>query len=145
MEELGRFILFSVKTEAKGQRLECKDCEAVGLETMLGQKYLELFTVNMGTTESIDGVKFYNLSNPDKSLLHLVLEKCPDWTLGHIDTSLMTMERCFEVTRQDVYSFLTKRRRSRLSMRISLRHLAPKNPCVHGRHGRKRHGHFCHL
>ncbi len=108
VEELGRFILSSVKTEAKGQRLECKDCEAVGLETMLGQKYLELFTVNMGTTESIDGVKFYNLSNPDKSLLHLVLEKCPDWTLGHIDTSLMTMERCFEVTRQDVYSFLTK-------------------------------------
>lgn len=74
MEELGRFILSSVKTEAKGQRLECKDCEAVGLETMLGQKYLELFTVNMGTTESIDGVKFYNLSNPDRSLLHLVLE-----------------------------------------------------------------------
>ena len=108
VEELGRFILSSVKTEAKGQRLECKDCEAVGLETMLGQKYLKLFTVNMGTTESIDGVKFYNLSNPDKSLLHLVLEKCPDWTLGHIDTSLMTMERCFEVTRQDVYSFLTK-------------------------------------
>lgn len=67
VEELGRFILSSVKTEAKGQRLECKDCEAVGLETMLGQKYLELFTVNMGTTESIDGVKFYNLSNPDKA------------------------------------------------------------------------------
>lgn len=108
VENLGRFMLSSVKTESKGQNFEYKDCEAVGLETMLGQKYLELFTVNMGTTESIDGVKFYNLANPDQSLLHLVLEKCPDWTLGHIDTSLMTMERCFEVTRQDIYSFLTQ-------------------------------------
>lgn len=108
VEELGRFILSSVKTESKGQSLEYKDCEAIGLETMLGQKYLELFTVNMGTAESIDGVQFYSLSNPNKSLLHLVLEKCPDWTLGHIDASLMTMERCFEVSRQDIYSFLTQ-------------------------------------
>lgn len=108
VEELGRFLLSSVKTESNGQISECKDCEAVGLETMLGQKYLELFSINMGTTESIDGVKFYNLANPAKSLLHLVLDKCPDWTLGHIDTSLMNLERCFETTRQDVYSFLTQ-------------------------------------
>lgn len=106
VDGLGRFVISNVKVESKGEYFECKDCEAVGLEVMLGQKYLELFTINMGTTESIDGVKFFNLANPSKSLLNLVLEKCPDWTLGHIDTSLMTMERCFEVTRQDVYSFL---------------------------------------
>ncbi len=106
VDGLGRFVISNVKVESKGEYFESKDCEAVGLEVMLGQKYLELFTINMGTTESIDGVKFFNLANPSKSLLNLVLEKCPDWTLGHIDTSLMTMERCFEVTRQDVYSFL---------------------------------------
>ena len=33
----------------------------------------------MGTVESIDGVQFYNLKEKDRSLLHLVLEKCPDW------------------------------------------------------------------
>ena len=108
VEELGRFIISSVNVGSKGKEFEYKDCEAIGIETMLGQKYLELFTINMGTTESIDGVKFYNLANPEKSLLHLVLGKCPDWTIGHVDTSLMTVERCFEITRQDVYSFLTQ-------------------------------------
>lgn len=73
----------------------------------MGQKYLENFTINMGTVESIDGVQFYNIAAPDKSLLHLVLEKCPDWTIGHIDVALRTMQRSFEVTKQDVYSFIT--------------------------------------
>lgn len=108
VEEIGRFIISSVKIVSEGKEFEYKDCEAIGIETMLGQKYLELFTINMGTTESIDEVKFYNLSDPGKSLLHLVLEKCPDWTIGHVDTSLMTLARCFELTRQDVYSFLTQ-------------------------------------
>lgn len=108
VEDLGRFIISSVNIGSQGKEFEYKDCEAMSIETMLGQKYLELFTINMGTTESIDGVKFYNLSDPDKSLLHLSLEKCPDWTIGHVDTKLMTVERCFEVTRQDVYSFLTQ-------------------------------------
>lgn len=108
VEDLGRFILSSANIISQGHLFEYKDCEAIGTEVMLGQKYLELFTINMGTTESIDEVKFYNLSNPEKSLLHLALEKCPDWTIGHVDTSLITLERCFEVTRQDVYSFLTQ-------------------------------------
>ena len=108
VDGFGRFIISSVKIGSEGKEFEYKDCEAIGIETMLGQKYLELFTINMGTTESLDGVKFYNLANPDKSLLHLVLEKFPDWTIGHVDTALMTVERCFEITRQDVYSFLTQ-------------------------------------
>ena len=108
VEDFGWFIISSVNTESESENYECKSCEAISIETMLGQKYLELFTINMGTVESIDGVKFYNLLDPSKSLLHLILEKFPDWTIGHVDTSLMTIERCFEVTRQDVYSFLTQ-------------------------------------
>ena len=108
VEDIGRFIISDVSIESKSKEFECKDCKAIGIETMLGQKYLELFSINMGTTESIDKVKFYNLANPNKSLLHLALAKCPDWTIGHVDTSLMTIERCFEITRQDVYSFLTQ-------------------------------------
>ena len=108
VEDFGHFIISSVNIESESENYECKSCEAISIETMLGQKYLELFTINMGTVESIDGVKFYNLLDPSKSLLHLILEKFPDWTIGHVDTSLMTIERCFEVTRQDVYSFLTQ-------------------------------------
>jgi len=74
----------------------------------MAQKYLENFVINMGTVESIDNVSLYNLADPSKSLIHLVLEKCPDWSIGHIDNELISVQRCFEVNRTDIYSFFTK-------------------------------------
>lgn len=105
--DYGRYVIISCETSSEGTRYETKSCNAISKEVLLGQKYLELFTINMGTTESIDNVQFYNLQNPERSLLHLVLEKCPDWEIGHVDTSLMTLHRCFDETRVDIYSFLT--------------------------------------
>lgn len=103
---IGRFVINQIDTVSEGTEFEYKDCTALSEEVLLAQKYLELFTINMGTTESIDGVSFYNLSDPEKSLLHLILEKCPDWSIGHVDNALYTMERCFEIDRTDIYSFL---------------------------------------
>ena len=105
---VGRYIITNAAIKSEGTELEYKECTALSEEILLGQKYLELFSINMGTTESIDEVQFYNQVSPDKSLLHLILEKCPDWSVGHIDHSLNTMQRCFQVDRQDVYSFLTQ-------------------------------------
>lgn len=106
LPDIGFFSVTSVTVESEGTELECKKVAAKSCECLLAQKYLEEFTVNMGTAQSIDGVQFFNLREKDKSLLHLALEKCPDWTIGHIDPSLPTMQRSFEVSRQDVYSFL---------------------------------------
>lgn len=106
LPEVGFFSVISVTIESEGTEMECKKVTAKSYECLLAQKYLEEFTINMGTVQSIDGVQFYNLREKDKSLLHLVLEKCPDWSIGHIDTALPTMQRSFEVSRQDVYSFL---------------------------------------
>ncbi len=103
----GRFVITSCETTSDGTLHETKRCSAISKEVLLGQKYLERFTVNMGTTESIDNVSFYNMQDPQHSLLHLVLDKCPDWDIGHVDTSLITLHRCFEESRTDVYSFLT--------------------------------------
>lgn len=105
--DYGRYVITSCEIESKGIQDETKKCSAISKEVLLGQKYLELFSVNMGTTESIDNVQFYNMHDPEHSLLHLVLDKCPDWEIGHVDTSLMTLQRCFEVTRTDLYSFMT--------------------------------------
>lgn len=105
--EIGRFIIGQIQTQSEGTEFEYKECIALSEEITMGQKYLEEFVINMGTVESIDGVQFYNLSNPKKSLLHLALEKFPDWGIGHVDSELYSMQRCFEITRQDVYSFLT--------------------------------------
>ena len=107
LPDIGRFVIGDISIQSEGTQHEYKECTAISEEVLLAQKYLELFTINMGTTESIDGVSFCNLLQPNQSLLHLVLEKCPDWTIGHIDNELYTMQRCFEVDRQDVYSFLT--------------------------------------
>lgn len=102
----GFFAITSVNIESEDTEFECKRVTAKSSECLLAQKYLEEFTINMGTLESIDGVQLYNLRDKSRSLLHLVLEKCPDWQIGHIDASLMTMQRSFEISRQDIYSFI---------------------------------------
>jgi len=107
LPDIGFYFIDSINIQSEGSKMEHKEVTALSYECLLAQKYLENFVINMGTVESIDNVQFYNLANPQKSLLHLILEKCPDWNLGHIDIALRTMERSFEVTRQDIYSFMT--------------------------------------
>lgn len=51
-------------------------------------------------------VQFYNTSDVSHSLLHLVLQKARGWTIGHVDKSLMTQARSFEVDRESIYDFL---------------------------------------
>ena len=107
LPNVGFYAISSVAISSEGTEFESKQVNAKSYECLLGQKYLEEFVINMGTVESIDGVQFYNIADKSKSLLHLVLEKCPDWKIGHIDSSLITMERSFEVSKQDIYSFIT--------------------------------------
>lgn len=104
---IGRFVITSVDVQSEGTENECKSCTALSEEVLLAQKYLEKFVINKGTTESLDDIELYNISNPDKSLLHLILAKCPDWKIGHVDTALMSMQRSFEIDRQDIYATLT--------------------------------------
>lgn len=50
----------------------------------------------------------YNPENPRGSLLHRVLaDKCPDYSIGHVDTHLWNIQRTFSANGQDVYAFLT--------------------------------------
>ena len=106
LPDVGFYSITSINIVSEGTEFESKNVTAKSYEYLLGQKYLEEFTVNMGTVESIDGVQFYSLRDKSKSLLHLILEKCPDWKIGHIDAALQTMQRSFEISRQDIYSFL---------------------------------------
>ena len=104
----GRFSIKDIQTENEGQATEHKEISCQSYECQLGQRYIELFSINEGLTESIDGVSFYSPGNQSHSLLHLVLEKHPEWSIAHVSDSLWSMKRSFNVTRQDVYSFLTK-------------------------------------
>ena len=52
-------------------------------------------------------VRFYNPSQPELSLVHLILKKIPEWTIGYVDPALWHKERKFDEDRIDVYSFFT--------------------------------------
>ncbi len=107
LPDIGFFSISDCNIVSEGTKFEYKEITAKSYECLIAQKYLENFIINKGTTGSIDSVQFYNLSDKEHSLLHLVLsEKCPEWKIGHIDPSLPSMQRSFEVDRQDVYNFL---------------------------------------
>jgi len=57
--------------------------------------------------KSYPNVSFYNPAIPELSLLHLIMNYAPDWSIGNVDTILWRKERSFEIDRIDVYSILT--------------------------------------
>ena len=96
---------------------EVKNVTAYGLEYRLSQKYLEDFKINTGDADSLEvivasGSRVIPISlvyhNKNLSLTDLVLEKIYDWTWGHIDDSLKTMSRQFEISRASVYDFIVQ-------------------------------------
>ena len=56
--------------------------------------------------KSYPNVKFYWPTKQELSLLHIVFEKIPDWTIGHVDMALRNKERKFDEDRIAVYDFL---------------------------------------
>ena len=84
----------------------------------MSQKYITDLHINTGEVDSVEvifseetgstlePVVFYNEANPRLSLLHLALEGVYGWKIGHIDDSLKTLARSFDVDRQSVYDFL---------------------------------------
>ena len=49
-----------------------------------------------------------NPDNHNASLLHRVIkDKCPDYTIGHVDESIAKLQRTFSANDKDIYSFLT--------------------------------------
>lgn len=51
-------------------------------------------------------VQFYHNNKPELSLLHLIFEHIPGWTIGNVDQSLWRKERRFSEDRISVYDFI---------------------------------------
>ena len=117
LEGIGYFELQDPEDTSDGIR-ETKSMTAYSLEYTLSQKYLENLNINTGTSDSVEvinqqngsiiPVALYNPSRPDISLLHIVLEKIYGWKIGHIDASLQSMSRTFEISRVSVYDFIVQ-------------------------------------
>ena len=86
-----------------------KSITATSLECKLCDKRLIDFECNAGEILYDDYVRtiFYDPTNPKGSLLHRILNVTPNWHVGHVDASLASMQRTFDVDDTDVYSFLT--------------------------------------
>ena len=95
---------------------EVKNVTAYGYEYTLSQKYLEEFYVNTGKVNDIgvneDGsvtvIPLYDPGNKGASLLNLILEKIYGWKIGHVDSSIASMSRKFEISRASVYDFIVQ-------------------------------------
>ena len=97
---------------------EKKNITAYGLEYRLSQRYLEDFNINTGEANSLEviaangsrviPITLVNQINKSLSLTDLVLERVYDWTWGHIDDSLQTISRQFEISRASVYDFIVQ-------------------------------------
>ena len=108
LEGFGYFEIQEPEIVSDGIR-EVKNVTAYGYEYTLAQKYLEEFDINTGEIWSIDGVTLYDPDDVEHSLLHMVLEKTYGcWTIGHVDDSLRTMSRQFEISRVSIYDFIVQ-------------------------------------
>lgn len=116
LENFAYFELQGPELDSNGIK-ESKACTCYSLEYTLSTKFLENFFINTGKVDSLEvlnaddptkitPITFYNQSNPKLSLLHLALEKIYGWKIGHVDDSLKTLSRQFEIDRQSVYDFL---------------------------------------
>lgn len=123
--EFGDYGYFLINTEpeinARGRLDENKNFTVESYESILQYENLVDFAVNMGTTGSLEmfdenldaleipqeNIVLYNPDNPKLSLLNLVLtDDYYGWEVGDVDEELRSMERSFEVSSQNVYSFL---------------------------------------
>jgi len=56
--------------------------------------------------KNFPNVQFYNPNRTGLSLLHLVFENIPEWSIGNVDQSLWRRERKFSEARISIYDFL---------------------------------------
>lgn len=106
---VGWFQITSCNSESDGatwyKKIECKSLEnefCTARITSFGQ---------LGNYEDWDGgldlYKLYDIGNPDKSILHIVLSELPVWSIGTIDPNINNIAKSFSVDEIDAYSFLT--------------------------------------
>lgn len=96
VKDLGQFILKDVKRNTDGIR-EVKSCTAYSLEYELSYKQ---FFAEKGT------YNFWNPVAPKNTILGMIFEKVPYWSIGYVDPALIGRYRTFEAENVNVYDFI---------------------------------------
>ena len=93
---IGRFILVNPGITESASR-EVKTVEAYSLEYEFTFKKLSL---ENGT------YNFWNPAAPDDTILGIILERMPDWSVGSVDEGLIGKYRTFEISNENLYNFM---------------------------------------
>lgn len=78
-------------------------------ESELSQINLNLFEANTEDDilrDDYEPTVLYNPEKPNASLLHRMLSKAPQFTIGHVDSSLANIQRTFSFSEQNIYDAL---------------------------------------
>ena len=119
LDNIGYFQIQNVDMSSDGFK-ESKAITAYSSEYALSQKYIidrhintgevdsveVAYAEEIGTPDRIEPVVFCNEANHRLSLLHIALDGIYGWKIGHVDDSLKTLVRSFDIDRQSVYDFL---------------------------------------
>ena len=110
VKELNEYFEITVSLDDSNENIK-KTITATSLcESELSQTYINGLEVNTESDIARDDyviTTFYNFDNHDASLLHRVLSYAPNYTLKHVDSSLINIQRSFSVDSTSVYDFLT--------------------------------------
>lgn len=98
VENIGYFKLENPRINSDGI-VEIKECKAYSLETEFRQKQI---------TELSGTFKFYDPIAPQESIIGIVLQEIPSWSVGNIDSSLWGLFRTFNVDEDSLYKFIMK-------------------------------------
>nr|DAX70841.1 MAG TPA: tail protein [Caudoviricetes sp.] len=102
-------------------RYEYKVCEAYSDEKTFEDKDMKGLSFNKGTKDSMEMlatnnvddmgyakeyITFCNDRNHELSLMHLVLDRVPGWSVGYIDPTIKNEKYSFEADNTNAYAFL---------------------------------------
>lgn len=97
VEPYGDFILVNPKKNNEGGKKEIKTCKAYSLEYAFNYKKVD---IPAGT------YNFYNPINNDDTILHMIIELMPDWSIGEVDKELIGRWRTFDSVDDGLYAFM---------------------------------------
>lgn len=96
LQDVGQFILVNPEETSDGVKT-IKSCKGYSLEYE--------FTFKKISMESAT-YNFWNPVTPDSTLLGIILEMMPSWSVGEVDDSLIGKYRTFEVSDENLYNFI---------------------------------------
>lgn len=97
MEPFGSFIILNPEIKDDGV-CKVKSCKCYSLEYELNYKNLP----------SLDSTyMFYDpTGESDNTIIGIILEKIPNWKIGHIDATVATRYRTFDTNGESIYQFM---------------------------------------